>query len=355
LSENRRMKILFVDSPQHRYGSFRDIFIADKDQAASAAAYTYEFSLTENATQALELYKNEHPDLVMVNMSLGADVSKYLCETVRKLEGKRHTGIILLDVEGAHGDSTPIECLEIGADDVIRANCPLREIRARTHAVLRLKAMTDELRSANHKLHRLSQTDELTGLDNMRAFNAKYSRAVKECREGRAGLGIIMIDLDNFKMVNDKTNHLMGSHVISEVGKLVRSSGVFDAKKDCTARYGGDEYIFFTADTDFKKLTQKGEELRRLIRTATFVKDGFTIRITTSVGIAWVAPGFVFQRAEDPIKAADMMLYRSKRDGRDRVSSMPFKESMDIDRLSEDLEDEENPYRESGIAKIISM
>ncbi|MFP5394440.1 MAG: beta-propeller fold lactonase family protein, partial [Gammaproteobacteria bacterium] len=75
-----------------------------------------------------------------------------------------------------YDDSTlSVQCLEMGADDFLRRGCSPAEIMARVRAVLRLKAMTDELRSANHRLRILSFTDELTGLANMRSFNQKFS------------------------------------------------------------------------------------------------------------------------------------------------------------------------------------
>src|SRR5690606_14908196 len=153
-------------------------------------------------------------------------------------------------------DQLAVECLESGADDLVRSTTTDREILARTNAVLKLKAMTDELRSANHRLHQLSYTDELTGLNNMRTLNGKYSKAVKRCLDGESGLGVIMMDLDNFKNVNDSTNHLMGSHVISEVGKLIRGSGIL-GEEDCAARFGGDEYVIFTLDKDVEGVKKK--------------------------------------------------------------------------------------------------
>jgi two-component system cell cycle response regulator len=328
----RKMKILMVDPAANLLCRFEHIFAINEVANLDSPRFNFQFFSVQDKSKVLEIYKAEHPDLVMIDMEIGESESKDLCQAIRKSEGKRHTGIILLAAKRHLAQATPIECLEMGADDVIRPNCSMREIRARAHAVLRLKAMTDELRSANHKLQKLSNTDELTGLHNMRSFTGKYSKAIKDCRAGNNALGVIMMDLDNFKLVNDRTNHLVGSHVISEVGKLMASCAELSSK-DCVARYGGDEYIIFTRDNDLQSVVKKAEAIRNLIENAVFIKDGQSVRVTASLGISWTPPGFKREKIEDPIKAADMMLYKSKSDGRNLVSCIVLRDSIDLDHI----------------------
>ncbi len=329
----RKMKVLILDPAAGFKNKLEQIFAITNIKNENAQKYDFQFLMALSEAEVLDMYQLEHPDLLLINMTIGAAASKNLCQIIRAQETKRHTGIILLASKKVSQGATPIQCLEMGADDVIRANCSIREVRARIHAVLRLKAMTDELRSANHKLQKLSNTDELTGLHNMRSFSGKYSKAIKECRGGLNGLGVIMMDLDNFKLVNDRTNHLVGSHVISEVGKLV---GVCPelANKDCAARYGGDEYIIFTRDNDLHSVVKKAEAIRKLIEEAIFIKDGQSVQVTASIGISWTPPGFSREKAEDPIKAADMMLYQSKGAGRNRLSCMILRNTVDLDHIS---------------------
>lgn len=351
----RRMKILMVGESDQHIQRISKIYVGSASPASGSMTYRYDLRLAKDARTALELFKKIHPDLVLIDLAIGKDESKALCESVRKREGTRHTGVIFLSFDGHEMDDViSVECLEIGADDVIKSSTSDREIMARTNAVLKLKAMTDELRSANHRLHQLSYTDELTGLNNMRAFNGKYSKAVKRCLDGESGLGVIMMDLDNFKSVNDNTNHLMGSHVISEVGKLIRGSGIL-SKGDCAARFGGDEYVIFTLDPDVAEVKRKGDEIRDLVRKGIFIKDGHSIRITTSIGVAWTIPGYK-GKAEDPIKAADMMLYASKHEGRNRVSFMTLSSPNDLDDLNAGASEEPNEDSEDeDLARIYQI
>lgn len=314
------MRILLIDAE----GSVANRVIALFQGAGTLGfpdtGLTYELTHVHTSVEGFAAYQVIHPDLVLICCGKDDSESKQLCRNIRELEATRHTGVIFLASERSASDMLAVEFLESGADDVLRVETSDREIYARTNAVLKLKAMTDELRSANHRLHQLSYTDELTGLANMRAFNGRYSKAVGECFSGKCGLGVIMLDLDNFKNVNDTSNHLMGSHVIAEVGKIMRAPGLLSAS-DCAARFGGDEYVVFTLDASIDAVFKKAEDIRAQIQKASFVKDGKSMKITTSVGVSWTIPKYK-GKAEDPIKAADLMLYKSKHEGRNRVSKM---------------------------------
>jgi diguanylate cyclase (GGDEF)-like protein len=285
---------------------------------AGAGSSGFELLAAANAAGGLRLFAARHPELILLGVSADDKGSPdeealKLLSRVRAVEGDRHVGIIAVGSSG-------VACLEAGADDFLEADFDPSELRARVRAALRLKAMHDELRSANHRLRVLSLTDELTGLANMRNFGQKYGELMRRCRSGEVGFGILMLDLDHFKAVNDTTNHLIGSFVISEVGRLLRkTSGIF-AEGDVAARYGGDEFIAAVVGSA-DEVVAKAERIRLLIAHHTFERDGIQVRITASIGVAWVPPLYR-DAAEEAVKAADLMLYRSKAGGRDRVSAI---------------------------------
>src|SRR5690606_38507323 len=185
--------------------------------------------------------------------------------------------------------------------------------------------------SANHRLKVLSQTDDLTGLANMRAYNQKYSEIYRRCRDGELCFGVIMLDIDHFKDVNDSSNHLMGSFVLSEIGYLIRSSEIF-SDKDVPARFGGDEFVMACLDSSPQVVMDKAERVRAMIEEHVFVRDAHRKQVTASLGVSWVEKGF-HGPAEDVIKAADLMLYRSKENGRNQVSGMHLKYPVDLDAI----------------------
>jgi diguanylate cyclase (GGDEF)-like protein len=287
---------------------------------------------TADLDEALDLFDERHPDLILLSTVDVDRIGREICFKVRETEGNRHTGIIFIDSRAADDSTMSVQCLEMGADDFLRKGCTPPELMARVKAVLRLKAMTDELRSANHRLRILSMTDELTGLANMRSFNQRYGEVLRKCRKGHASIAVMMLDLDHFKSVNDTTNHLVGSYVIGEAGRILRQGGIF-TESDVAARYGGDEFIVAYEAESAEIARDKAESIRRSIGVHEFKKDGCAIRITSSIGVAWAATGFD-GRADDIIKAADLMLYRSKNAGRNRVSCMVLKYPVDLENVS---------------------
>jgi diguanylate cyclase (GGDEF)-like protein len=300
---------------------------AETRGSEGAAGMAFDIRLAEDLVEAARLWRREHPDLIVLTTS---DLSPALAlvARIRDEEGPRHTGIVFIDNCALDLGTLSARCLENGADDFARSDCPAAELLARIRAVLRLKAKTDELRSANHQLRRLSLTDELTGLANMRSFNGRFGESLRRCRAGEVGLAVMMLDLDHFKTVNDSTNHLVGSHVLAEIGRLVRESRIF-ASDETAARYGGDEFVAVFAAADPAEAAARGRRVLQLIAAAEFDKGTAKIKVTASVGVAWVAPGFI-GRAEDVVKAADLMLYRSKSAGRNRVSTMVLRYPVDL-------------------------
>ena len=125
-----------------------------------------------------------------------------------------------------------------------------------------------------------------------------------------------MLDLDNFKSVNDNRNHLVGSHVISEVGKIFGESiSMIDLA--VAARYGGDEYVIALPVSSPEELSKYCEKIRREIEFSKFNKDGYQVNVTCSIGGAYVEGGCLLSD-DSLLKAADKMLYSSKNSGRNR-------------------------------------
>ncbi|MCX6128802.1 MAG: GGDEF domain-containing protein, partial [Proteobacteria bacterium] len=154
---------------------------------------------------------------------------------------------------------------------------------------------------------------------------------IKNCRKGQGGLGMIMLDLDHFKSINDNANHLVGSFVIGEIGRLIAHSGVL-GKHAAAARYGGDEYIVCVPADSIGVIWSMAERILDLIQRSVFKKEQYTIKLTGSFGLAWIDPGFE-GKSDDLIKAADVMLYRSKRQGRNMVSGMILRYPVDFNHV----------------------
>ncbi|SMF21228.1 diguanylate cyclase (GGDEF) domain-containing protein [Pseudobacteriovorax antillogorgiicola] len=297
----------------------------------STLGITYEFRSAANLEEALNIYNGFYPDIILVKLGSKLDELISFCTEIRELDGTRHTGIVLLQGASTVDPNLAVRCLESGADEYIDRKASPREVCARVHAVFRFKIANDELRSANHRLLIQSLTDELTGLHNMRSFGKEYDKIFERALSQGSGFSIMMLDLDKFKMVNDTNNHLVGSYVIGEVGKMIAEScshypGVIPA------RYGGDEYIIVMPSDNPQATMELAENIREKVEEAPFVYDGCVVNMTASIGFAWIPSGYKGD-TETPIKAADMMLYRSKEQGRNQVRGMMLRNAVDFDHI----------------------
>ncbi|WP_404397391.1 diguanylate cyclase [Idiomarina loihiensis] len=204
-------------------------------------------------------------------------------------------------------------------------------IRLRTktleRANLKLEAeiaqRTNELKFANEKLQKLSETDPLTGLLNRRGFETNFCQLIQEHQKSGKPLSILLIDVDHFKKFNDKYGHNAGDSALKTVSRTL-SDGV--REQDIVARWGGEEFALALPNLDIKKAEETANRLRLAIANQELDCEGIPVAITATIGIS------SFNAEEDNlavwIKAADDALYQGKNTGRNRVvaaNTNPFK------------------------------
>lgn len=173
----------------------------------------------------------------------------------------------------------------------------------------RLNQLNEELQAAK----RAGQRDALTQLYNRASFDDRLTRTASLRRLYDNPACLLMIDLDNFKWVNDKYGHHAGDTVLKALSILM--SDVFGRKTDFVARFGGDEFAVILGETVADDACRMASKLIKLAREIQIECEGKPIRVTVSVGIAEIA------RNEAPdswFERADKALYSAKRAGRDR-------------------------------------
>jgi diguanylate cyclase (GGDEF)-like protein len=168
----------------------------------------------------------------------------------------------------------------------------------------------------HEEIYRLTIEDSLTQVANKRALldflDREFARAKRYHRE----LGVIMMDVDHFKRVNDTYGHLMGDFVLREVARVV-SSRV--RKEEMFARYGGEEFCVVLPEMDMEHATKFAETIRVLVEEHPFSFEGNVLRLTCSLGVAQMSEAMT--RPEELVLEADENLYRAKGEGRNRVVS----------------------------------
>jgi len=175
--------------------------------------------------------------------------------------------------------------------------------------------LSADIRSAMSRIKIISETDELTGIYNVRAFTAIANRAHKQSLRYRHPYSIVMVDSDNLKAVNDTYGHEAGNRLlkltVNCVQQCLRETDVF-------ARYGGDEFIALLPQTKSDGAFEVAERIRKIIATTPLDTQGKQVATTVSLGIACYP-----EHSEDLavlMNRADQALYHSKKSGRNRTT-----------------------------------
>jgi len=175
--------------------------------------------------------------------------------------------------------------------------------------------LASDILHAKQRITLLSQTDDLTGLLNMRAFNSIMEKEIARVRRYAHPFTIIMIDVDGLKGINDQYGHTAGSRLITTIAQSIKDSV---RNTDVLARFGGDEFVVLMSHTSTDHAHMAAERIRTAIHNTAFDMKGNRISATVSVGIASFPDGVT--EATEVLDKADIALYKSKQSGRDRVT-----------------------------------
>jgi diguanylate cyclase (GGDEF)-like protein len=157
--------------------------------------------------------------------------------------------------------------------------------------------------------------DGLTGTYNHRFFQEMLDNKIAEAERNKDPISLLMIDLDNFKLINDEFGHQNGDMILREVGKLMKDR---IRSYDILARYGGEEFAIILPKTTSEEGFRVAENLRETIENKDFISpDEIKFRITVSIGVSEL--GEHAYNKKDLIDAADRGLYSAKKEGKNRT------------------------------------
>jgi diguanylate cyclase (GGDEF)-like protein len=159
-----------------------------------------------------------------------------------------------------------------------------------------------------------STGDELTGLYSRDVFNVVLKTETEKAKRKNTPLCLMMIDIDDFKLVNDKFGHQAGDKVLAKIGRIINSS-IRDM--DCAARYGGEEFAIIMPDTKIQDAYEAAQRIRKRIMGKHFSD----FNVTVSIGLTCSEK--TTMTPKEIIKAADEGLYQSKENGKNMVTISP--------------------------------
>ncbi len=165
-----------------------------------------------------------------------------------------------------------------------------------------------------------ASTDPLTGLRNRGFFDEALEEEALRCKNSGSTLGVLVIDLDHFKAVNDTYGHQMGDEVLREAAQAIAEAV---EEKDWPCRYGGEEFAVICPDVTATELEARGDGIRAALSKLEFTTKHGPLQVTASVGASICECGKCLESCTELFEAADQELYRAKLDGRNctRISS----------------------------------
>lgn len=263
---------------------------------------------TAGCLEAARLILRENAwDLVLLDRGLPDGDGLELCSEIRKV---RPDGYIMI-LTGSAAPPDKLLGFQAGADDYVTKPFNIEELMARVRAGLRIVDLQKALFTSNQRLHEISLTDSLTGLNNRRSLDQELATRFASALRYHRALSVAVIDVDHFKQINDSFGHQTGDAVLREVASILRRG---TRAADIVTRLGGEEFCLVMPETGLFEAAQVGEKVRAVIASSS--TDLPTV--TVSVGIASI-PHSEVESPEDLMFAADHALYRAKRNGRNRV------------------------------------
>ena len=191
----------------------------------------------------------------------------------------------------------------------------IRDISARKSAEQGLQAAQANLQRANHALHLLAHQDGLTGLANRRHFDETVEAELRRAMRESTPLALVLIDIDHFKLFNDRYGHPAGDDCLRKVGHAVARCA--RRPGDLAARYGGEELALLLPNTTESGALDVAEQVLGAIRALQYTHEASPNGVVTvSIGVAALVPIPAITQSSNLVQAADTMLYEAKRHGR---------------------------------------
>jgi two-component system cell cycle response regulator len=276
----------------------------------------YELITADSGEAALDMAAREKIDVMLLDVVLPGMDGFEVCRRLKADARTRNIQDVM--ITGLSDLESKIMGVEQGADDFLVKPINKREIQARILALLRKKSYLDQICSHYEMAISSAIMDDLTGLYNRAYFINSLELEIKRSRRQKYTIALTMMDIDDFKLYNDRIGHLDGDMLLRELSQVIRLSV---REVDMAVRYGGEEFAIIMPYTDRAEAVTATERVLDMIRTHPYsnARVAKVKPVTMSAGVA------VFPEDAESVNGlicrADEMLYKAKRGGKDQVVS----------------------------------
>ncbi len=278
-------------------------------------SWGYQVTVAEDGAKAWQILQEiSAPHLLILDWIMPGLNGIDLCRLVRERASSPYQYILLVTAKDDKQDL--VRGLEAGADDYLSKPFNRDELRARLRTGRRILTLQDEQLKAREELRLQATHDGLTGTWNRTAILDLLHREYELAGRSGSTIGVIMLDVDHFKNVNDTYGHLAGDQVLIETARRMQEAV---RSYDLVARYGGEEFLVVSPDCDQAQIQICAERIRSAMAEQPVLALGSRIAVTVSAGTAVLAPRLNTEK--EALAAADTALYRAKTGGRNQVAS----------------------------------
>ncbi len=293
--------------PQH----YRALIVDDSEvQAKTNALHLHKFNIETTiitkAERVLDELDNLHPDIILLDLYMPDFSGLELAQMIRQI--KTYVGLPIVFLSAESDREKQLNAVGMGGDDFLTK--PIKPD-------LLIAAVTSRI-ERYRKLQTLMLRDGLTGLLNHTTIRESLSQEINRAKRNNQPLAVAMLDIDEFKNVNDSYGHATGDKVLRSLAQML---SLRLRRTDLIGRYGGEEFLILFPNTSEKEAAQLMDELRDSFSQVTHIAQGHEFRITFSCGIAGLPAHTDLSALSE---AADRALYEAKRKGRNRVISAGF-------------------------------
>ncbi len=281
-------------------------------------AENYKVAMVKDGKKALEFMDKIRPDLILLDIMMPGLDGFHVCQRFKQNEDNRDTPVIFISALNATEEK--IKAFEAGGVDYITKPFHRDEVIARIRTHLELKHSREDLKEAYEALHEknreleiAAKTDMLTRISNRRDILEKIKYEKNRSDRSKKGFSLILTDIDDFKLINDKFGHDCGDIVLVNVAQFIRSR---IRKQDMVGRWGGEEFLILLPETDGNGGKSLAGVIKKSLQEMGVEYEKQWIRVTLTFGIAEYYPD---SDINECIKRADQALYLGKDKGKNII------------------------------------
>ncbi|HXE14379.1 MAG TPA: diguanylate cyclase [Bryobacteraceae bacterium] len=278
----------------------------------------YEVITAEDGNQAWDILSGENaPPIAILDWVMPGLTGTEVCRRVRKNAREPYTYLLLLTSKNTKEET--VEGMDSGADDYIVKPFHEHELQVRLRAGKRIIDLQINLLNAREELRERAEKDVLTMLPNRLSIRTVLESEIARCHRDRRSVGIVLLDLDRFKFINDTYGHLAGDAVLRETAHRFKTNM---RPYDQIGRYGGEEFLVVLPNCDLEQAHHQADRMRLILEQKPMYVDGKQLRVTASFGVT-ISDG-TERPLDQYIRIADEALYMAKGQGRNCVASLNF-------------------------------